>query len=122
MIYFDSDMSKSTNTAVYFDWKTVIYIYVCGKCRTQFMLPMEKSVTFTGACANEIIPSINRSFVYKAKEGGYVRICDKVCQWFSPGTLVSSTNKTDRHGKAEILLKVALNSIKPTKPKLHCKI
>ena len=54
MIYFDSDMSKSTNTVVYFDWKTVIYIYVCGKCRTQFMLPMEKSVTFIGACANEI--------------------------------------------------------------------
>ena len=59
MIYFDSDMSKSTNTVVYFDWKTVIYIhvYVCGKCRTQFMLPMEKSETFTGACANEIIPN-----------------------------------------------------------------
>jgi hypothetical protein len=55
MIYFDSDMSKSTNTVVYFDWKTVIYIYVCGKCRTQFILPMEKSVTFPGACANEII-------------------------------------------------------------------
>ena len=74
MIYFNSDMSKSTNTVVYFDWKTVIYIYVCGKCRTQFILPMEKSVTFTGACANEIIPSINRSFVYKAKEGRHVRI------------------------------------------------
>ena len=58
MIYFDSDMStKSTNTVVYFDWKTVINIYVCGKCRTQFMLPIEKSVTFTGACANEIIPN-----------------------------------------------------------------
>jgi hypothetical protein len=57
MIYSDSDMSKSTNTVVYFDWKTVIYFYVCGKCRTQFMLPMEKSVTFTGACANEIIPN-----------------------------------------------------------------
>jgi hypothetical protein len=27
MIYFDSDMTKSTNTVVYFDWKTVIYIY-----------------------------------------------------------------------------------------------
>ena len=27
MIYFDSGMSKSTNTVVYFDWKTVIYIY-----------------------------------------------------------------------------------------------
>ena len=55
MIYSDSNTSKSTNTVVYFDWKTVIYIYVCGKCRTQFMLPMEKSVT--GACANEIIPN-----------------------------------------------------------------
>jgi hypothetical protein len=69
MIYFDSDMSKSTHTVVYSDWKTVIYIYVWGKCRTQFMLPVEKSVTFTVACASEIIPSINRSFVYKAKEG-----------------------------------------------------
>ena len=29
MIYFDSDMSKSTNTVVYFDLKTLIYIYVC---------------------------------------------------------------------------------------------
>ena len=76
MIYFDSDMSKSTNMvdSVYFDWKTVIYIYVCGKCRTQFMLPMEQSVTFIDASANEIIPSINRSFVYKAKEGCHVRI------------------------------------------------
>ena len=35
---------------------------------------MEKSVTFTGACANDIIPSINRSFVYNAKEGVHVRI------------------------------------------------
>ena len=74
MIYFDSDMSKSTNTVVYFDWKTVIYIYVCGKCRTQFMLTMEKSVTFTGACANENTRSTNRSLVYKAKEGRDVRL------------------------------------------------
>ena len=27
MNYFDSDMSKSTNTVVNFDWKAVIYIY-----------------------------------------------------------------------------------------------
>ena len=78
MIYFDSDMSKSTNTVVCFDWKTVIYIYVCGKYRTQFMLPMEKSVTFTGACANEIMPSINRSLVYKATEGRHVRISNNL--------------------------------------------
>jgi len=37
MIYFDSDMSKSTNTLVHFDWKTVIYIYACVKCCTQIM-------------------------------------------------------------------------------------
>jgi hypothetical protein len=33
---------------------------------------------------------------------------------FSPGPLVSSTNKADRHDIAEILLKVALNTIKQT--------
>jgi hypothetical protein len=33
---------------------------------------------------------------------------------FSPGTPVSSTNKTDHHNKTEILLKVALNTIKQT--------
>ena len=31
--------------------------------------------------------------------------------WFSPGILVSSINKTDHHDIAEILLKVALNTI-----------
>ena len=49
--------------------------------------------------------------------------CDKVCQWlvagrwFSPGTPVSSTNKTDDHDilVTEILLKVALNTIDQTK-------
>jgi hypothetical protein len=33
-------------------------------------------------------------------------------QWFSPGTPASSTTKTGRHDIAEILLKVALNTIK----------
>jgi hypothetical protein len=31
-------------------------------------------------------------------------------QWFSPGTPASSTTKTGRHDKAEILLKMALNT------------
>ena len=45
---------------------------------------------------------------------------DKVCQWlatcwwFSAGPPVSSTNKTDRQHIIEILLKVALNTIKQT--------
>jgi hypothetical protein len=44
-------------------------------------------------------------------------LCDAVYQWFtagrwfSQGTLVSSTNKTDLHDITEILLKVALNTI-----------
>jgi hypothetical protein len=44
-------------------------------------------------------------------------LCDKVCQWFSPGSPVSSINKTDSHDilVIEILLKVALNTIKQTK-------
>ena len=35
-------------------------------------------------------------------------------QWFSPGPPVSSTKKTDRHDITEILLKVALSTIKQT--------
>jgi hypothetical protein len=44
----------------------------------------------------------------------------KVCQWlatgrwFSLGPPVFSTNKTDRHDITEILLKVALNTIRQT--------
>jgi len=47
----------------------------------------------------------------------YNILCDIVCQWlatgqwFSPGSPVSSTNKTDRHYITEMLLKVALNTI-----------
>jgi hypothetical protein len=46
-----------------------------------------------------------------------ITLCDKVCQWltagqwFSLGTPISSTNKTDSHDITEILLKVALNTI-----------
>jgi hypothetical protein len=37
-------------------------------------------------------------------------------RWFSPGTPVSYTNKTDRNDITEILLKVVLNAINQTKP------
>jgi hypothetical protein len=57
-------------------------------------------------------------------------LCDKACQWlttvrwFSLGTPVSSTNKTDRHDITKILLKVALNIINQTKPSscFTCKV
>ena len=47
----------------------------------------------------------------------YSALCDKVCQWhaaglwFSPGTPVSCTNKTDPHDITEILLNVAQNTL-----------
>jgi hypothetical protein len=54
------------------------------------------------------------------KKGGtrLTAASDKVYQllaqgrWFSPGTPASSTTKTGRHDIADILLKVALNTIK----------
>jgi hypothetical protein len=39
-------------------------------------------------------------------------------QWFSTGTVVSSTNKTDRHDMTEILLKFVLNTMTLTPPLL----
>ena len=51
-------------------------------------------------------------------------LCDKVCQWLtcsrsviSPSSLISSTNKTDRHDITEIL-KMAFNTINPSPPTL----
>ena len=45
----------------------------------------------------------------------YIYECHKVrlsvTLWLSPGTHVSSTNKTDRHDLTEIVLKWALNTI-----------
>ena len=56
----------------------------------------------------------------------YTALCDKVCQWlaigrwFSPGTPVSSTNKTDVHDITKILLKVPLNTINPLNHMCTC--
>ena len=50
----------------------------------------------------------------------YTTLCDKVCQRLATGRRfslsppVSSTNSTDRHDIAEILLKVVFNTIKQT--------
>ena len=43
-------------------------------------------------------------------------------RWFSLGTPVSSTNKTNRQDIAEILLKVASNTINQTKHYCQCSI
>jgi hypothetical protein len=67
-----------------------IYNYLCNRCLAPPMLWVWHSLT----TRNTIL-------------------CDKVCQWFSPGPPISSINKTNRHDITEILLKVALNTIKP---------
>ena len=56
-----------------------------------------------------------------------IKLCDQGSQWlvadcwFSPGTPVSSTNKTGYHDTAEILLEVALNTINLNPTHLHVK-
>ena len=45
-----------------------------------------------------------------------IQVCQRLAvgRWFSPGTPVSSTNKTGLHDIIEILLKVTLNKITQT--------
>jgi hypothetical protein len=68
------------------------------------------------------LPITTNVVVSNSAQARYTTLCDKVCWWlatgrfFSPGTLVSSTNRTDHHDITEILLKVALSTINQTKP------
>ena len=70
--------------------------YLCNQCLSPLKLwvriPLRRSVLNTTLC---------------------VKVCQRLVTglWVSPGTPVSSTNKTDRHDIAKILLKVALNTI-----------
>jgi len=48
---FDFDMSNSTNTVVYFIWKTLIYIYVCGQCRIQVICCQIRADDNSSTCA-----------------------------------------------------------------------
>ena len=75
-----------------------IYNFLCNQCLSPLML-----------------------WVQISTRARWTTLCDKVCQWleigrlFSPGPPVSSTNKTYHQDITEILLKVALNTIKQTK-------
>ena len=73
-----------------------IYNYICNQCLSPLTLRVQTTL---------------RQGVLDTT------LCDKVCQWlatcrwFSLGTPVSSTNKTDHHDITEILLKGALNTL-----------
>jgi hypothetical protein len=61
-------------------------------------------VGFTATCAISAYHHLQQyviNFVNDLRQG----------RWFSPGTPVSSINRTDRHDITEILLKEALNTI-----------
>ena len=83
---YQEDMTGPLRSWLYGSW---IYNYLCNQCLSPltFRIPLRRGVLDT-------------------------TLCDKACQcrWFSPGTPVSFTNKTDCHNITEILLKVALNN------------
>ena len=91
----------SINVMVFLSWSygSWNYNYLCNQCLSPLKLWIWIWISIRTRCTT---------------------LCDKVCQllatglWFSPGTPVSSTNKTDRHHITEILLKVALNTINQT--------
>ena len=76
------------------------------------------SVGFTTTCAISAYHHLSCEFELRSWQHIlHTTLCDKVCQWLavgrwlSPGTPVSSTNKTDHPDITKILLKVALNTI-----------
>ena len=81
--------------------------YIRGRCGCDRMV-----VGFTTTCAISAYHDLSCEFEPHSWRGvPDTTLCDKVCRWFSPGTLVSSSNKTDRHDITEILLIVALSTI-----------
>ena len=65
MIYFDSDMSKSTNTVVYFDWKTVILHTLAENvahnvCNSNNTAPSIGIIRVTSYAANGNVSHIHR--------------------------------------------------------------
>jgi hypothetical protein len=57
--------------------------------------------------------SIQNTYISSTATWRSEEVCKRLstCRWFSPGTSVSSISKTDHHEIAEMLLKVALNTI-----------
>ena len=91
-----SDLDFLTSKGLSWSYGCWIYIYLCNQCLSSLKLWVW--IPLMAMCIR-------------------TTLCDKVCQWlaagpwFSQGSPVSSTNKTDHHNMTEILLKVALNCI-----------
>ena len=77
------------------------------ECRLDLQLPVQSAPVPTEVVSSNPI----HGEVYSIQH--YVI---KTGRFFSPGTPVYATNKTDCHDITEILLKVALSTINQTKP------
>ena len=101
MIYFECTLFRNVFLITFqgpswpWSYGSWIYNYLCNRCLSPLMLWVRISIR--SRCTT---------------------LCDKVCQWlatdrwFSPGSPISSTYKTDRHDITVIMLQVALNSTK----------
>ena len=88
-------MLPSLNIAVAWSYDSWIYNNLCNQYLSPLMLWVRISIR--GRCTtlgDKVYPWLATG------------------RWFYPGPPVSSNNKTDRHDIAEILLKMALNTIK----------
>ena len=102
----------------------IVYNWSCPCTRTVMVVPDRITVGFITTCAISAYISPHKLWVRTSFLARFMvrfvlvtKLCDQVCQWlvtgqwFSPGTPVSYTNKTDCHDIIEILLKVGLNTI-----------
>ena len=94
----------------------VVYMKYTSHCWG--FLETSRSIPFHQTPSDEFTRSLPIVLLSNSRRGVLdTTLWDKVFQWFatsrwfSPGTPVSSTNKSDRHDITEILFKVALNTI-----------
>ena len=88
----------------YWPWSysSWIYSYLCNQCISPLMLWVRIS---TRARCTTLYDKVNQWLA--------------AGRWFSLGPPVCTTSKTDRHDMAEMLLKVALNTIKQTSKQIY---
>jgi hypothetical protein len=75
MNYFHPDISKSINTVVYFDWKTVIFIYACRQCRIQcYQLTILHLIAMTTLYAVLYVDNEYSSVIDTAQSKGHFKV------------------------------------------------
>jgi hypothetical protein len=107
-----------------------IYIYEKGTLNVKFnMIRYMSDILLLGTVWRKSVNIATEEFEPRSwRDVLETTLWDKVCKWlatawwFSLGTTVSSTNKTDRHDITEILLKVALKRNKRLTTQFHIRI